>query len=73
MLFLYGPIQSLANQRTCDYLMREVRCDHQSWGPLDTLIDLAFKHLDNRKRAALTKPPNQPLAKVARTPRSAPL
>ena len=52
--------------------MREVKSDHQCQGPLASLIDLGFKHLDNQIKAAITKPPNQPLAEVARTPRSTP-
>ena len=72
MLLIHGSIQPLTCQRTRDYLMREVRSDHQCQVPLDSLIDLAFKHLDNRIKAASTKPPYQPLAEVARTPRSAP-
>lgn len=72
MLFFHGSIPSNAYQRTCDYLMRELKYDHQVREVLDTLIDLAFKHLDNGIEAAPTKPPYQPLAEVARTPRSAP-
>lgn len=52
--------------------MREVRSDPQRQLPLDNLIDVGLKHLDNRITAAQNQPLNQALAKVTLNPRSAP-